>query len=117
MWVAFWGLGEPQLWDQNSVRVGYYIPPETAFFVVTYVDGSQEGVYYENNEDGGGVHVDGNKLKLDSRFSGIHTVEVVLYHDGNANGRFDQGIDSPCLDAGEPVTTGPEHLNFSRFSE
>lgn len=116
LWVGFWGLTQPSgAWDQNLVRVGYDVPPNTSFLVVTYIDGSPEGVKYENNTDGGGVHTDGARLHLNTNYSGEHTVEVVLYQDGNSNGRFEQDVDSPCLNDGEPVTTGPEQVNFSRF--
>ena len=114
--VGFWGLTHPAgAWDQNLVRVGYYVPPNTSFLVITYIDGSPEGVEYERDTNGLGSHVDGTYLYLDRNFSGNHTVEVVLYHDGNANGQFEQDVDAPCLNDGEPVTTGPERVNFSRF--
>lgn len=62
LWVSFWGLEpEPEsFWEPDVARVGYYVPPNTSFFVVTYVDGSREGVKYVNYSDNGdGVHVDG----------------------------------------------------------
>lgn len=116
LWVGFWGQSHPPgAWDQNLVRVGYYVPPNTSFLAVAYIDGSPEGVEYENNTDGDGVHADGARIHLNANYSGEHTVEVVLYHDENSNGQFEQGVDSVCLNDGEPVTTGPEQVNFSRF--
>lgn len=115
LWVGFWGLTHPAgAWDQNRVRVGYDLPPNTSFLVVAYIDGSPEGVTYDSTGSLG-AHVDGARVHLNTNYSGEHTVEVVLYHDENSNGRFEQGVDSPCLNDGEPVTTGPEQVNFSRF--
>lgn len=116
LWVSFWGTGDPDLWDQDLVRVGYSVPRNVSFLVVTYVDNSPEGVAYVNNTIGYGVTVDGAELDLDSAFSDEHTVQVVLYHDQNDNGEYEQGVDSPCLVDGEVVRAGPERIDFSEFS-
>ena len=114
--VSFWGRNDPGLWDQNTVRVGYTVPPNTSFFVVTYVDGSIEGVTYENNTANSAVATDGAELHLDSKFSGKHTVQVVVHSDQDGNGEFNEEIDHACLANGEVVQAGPEQIDFNSFN-
>ncbi|WP_123537707.1 hypothetical protein [Halosimplex salinum] len=113
--VNFWGI-EEQLWDRNSVRVGYSVPANTSVFLVAYVDGVRSGVVYERNGGDDAIVVDGGEIHLDSSFSGTHTVEIVLYHDEGGNEQFERSVDSPCLDDETVIMAGPRKIDFSEFA-
>lgn len=115
LWVSFWGRDDPEQWDNDLVRVGYPVPPNSSFHVVAYVDGTPEGVVSETgSEEGVVVVTDGAKIDLDREFSGEHTVRVAIHRD-DGDGTFDRDADPPCLEDGERIQAGPERIDFSRF--
>ncbi|SFL01549.1 hypothetical protein SAMN04487950_1956 [Halogranum rubrum] len=115
LWVGLWELNNEDVWDADVVRVGYYTPPNSSFLLVAYVDGDAAGVTQIQNRYVSGEHVDGDKITLDSPLSGKHWVQVVAFSDENTNGRFDQGVDTPCLVDGELVGTDVYLVDFSKL--
>lgn len=116
--LSFWGLNDARFWTQDSVRVGYSLPPNTSVILVTYIDGSVSGVTYRNvTTSSGGVNADGDMLQLDTRLTGKHVVRTVVHHDQNDDGQFEPGTDLPCLVDGEVVEAGPVEIDFSQVGE
>ncbi|WP_436907851.1 hypothetical protein [Halosimplex marinum] len=116
LWIDFW---RPQNdtggWTASNVRVSYTLPANTSIFLVAYVDGRVAGVSFDADYGSDHYHVDGFGFDLDRAFTGPHLVQVAVYTDSNGNGRFDRGVDSPCLVDGEVLQAGPAHLNYSRY--
>lgn len=113
--VSFWGLNEESFWTQDTVRAGYYLPANTSILLVTFVDGTVQGVSFQNNPSDDGINSDGAKLDLETSLSETHVIRTVVYQDTNGDRQFEKGVDMPCHDDGEVVQAGPARVNFSRF--
>jgi hypothetical protein len=115
LYVSPWGIRE--FWRPDAVMYGTYLPPNSSYVFVAYVDGSIAGVDSVSNEmTDDGVNIDGGEITLDESLSGRHTVRIVAYSDVNRNGAFDAGTDRPCATDDGLVQTTLYSVDFSRLT-
>lgn len=114
-WVSFYALGEEQIWDADSVVVGFDLSAGAEVLLVAFENDSVLGVRSYSTERG--VHVDGFRIPLETRLSGRHTIRVVMYGDVNRNGEFDPERDRPCRDEGDIIQTAQQSVNFSSVAD
>ena len=114
LWVSFWGLNEPRLWEPNQVRFGTDVPPNGTYLYVAYVDGSVRGVRPLSGGENG-VHVDGGSVPVEGEFRGEHRVRIVAHRDADHDEEFDPGTDPPCQSGDGLVQTEYLVVDFDRY--
>jgi hypothetical protein len=103
-----------QALDSNTLRLGYGLPANASVFFVAYENGTVLGVKHVSTKSS--VAATGVTLSLNTKLSGTHTVNVVVYKDTNENGDFNPNVDTICRDNETTVQTGTETFNFNKTS-
>ena len=114
LWISFWGLNDPRLWEPGQVRFATSIPPNASYLFVAYVDGSVGGARAMTTESGG-LHVDGGAIELPDDLAGEHAVGIVVHLDGNGDGQFDADVDQPCYTDDGLVGTDRLVIDLERY--
>lgn len=115
--VSYWGLDDPnrsQTWASDTLRLGYGLPANVSVFFVAYENDTVLGVIHISTDES--VAADGDTFTLNTKLSGMHTVNVKMYTDTNGNGAYEAGTDAVCRQNGDVVQTGAVSLNFSKFN-
>lgn len=115
--VSFWGLDDPnrmQTWSSDMLRLGYGLPANASVFFVAYENDTIPGVIHVTTDEA--VAANGVTFTLNTKLSGVHTINVKVYEDTNGNGDFNPNVDTACRHDGTEVQTGPTTLNFNKFN-
>jgi len=116
LWVSFWGLNEPRLWEPHQVRFATDVPASGTYLYVAYVDGTPRGVRPMSVPAGeGGLHVDGGSIEVPGDLDGEHAVRIVAHRDADHDEEFDAGTDPPCQSGGGLVQTEYLVVDFDRY--
>lgn len=114
--VSLWGLNDRRFWQPDEIRYAAYLPANSSYLFVAYVDGTPHGVVSESNRaTDDGVNTDGAVLELDRAFAGTHTVSVVVHRDGDSDGSFDPTVDPVCRNDDGLVRSTTYEVNFSGY--